>query len=521
MKAVFAKFLQITIVTLVGSFILTSFYQHQLLLDSGKNQSSNTISIKEFKRQENVDRINLIANHDEKGQNNIETEGNVIVSGTAKSREKGAEKSVTRTRFDEELLAKGSEGSQIKTTVSAKRSKGVRENISPTDAYDPKIYDKTMDLVTKSFSNETTGGQYFSQGFWGGFVNQYQMFTAMMILAEEGKHRQLLLESIRWKDTHGTKAHVRHELLFDVVHWNSFYPVLPRFVRHDPVLHSDVSVDIMAKKYHYKRFIKWKDGKEAIENATNVFPLGLFDSQYSNKYGGYTRDVRERKKERKEWDKVMTDGAFRPHPEMQMLIDKYLDNVEDDDDNVLVNGIQRDSSNYIMLHARIEPDMQQHPMCLDRKVTNLTDILASIQEHFPKPPAEKLILALDRRVLENGADDPENTNELQKYNLKVLNEIGKTGLWGGRVRVMEAGVSFVETSGHPVYTTYPNLVGSIVDFFLAQNAKMFIGTEVSSWSNAVIRYRFYKNRMQNYVYRPGEIVWDTPEDTPFPQVFFC
>ena len=48
------------------------------------------------------------------------------------------------------------------------------------------------------------------------------------------------------------------------------------------------------------------------------------------------------------------------------------------------------------------------------------------------------MLALDRRLLERGIDDPKNTNELQMYNLKVLNEIIKNGLWGGRVEVLEA-----------------------------------------------------------------------------------
>lgn len=507
MRVAFGKKLQITLsVVLVTSFIFTSFYQRQLLLDSGKHQTPDNISLKEFKRAENVNGIIQIADHDKKGQNNMEIERNVGVSVEAIPREVASEKFVKERKIDESL-AKDSESSQVK-------------KLSSTDRYKPESYEKTFELVTKPFSNETTGGQYYGQGFWGGFVNQFQMLTALMILAEEGKHKQLLLESIRWKDTHGTKAHVRHELLFDVVYWNSFYPILPRFVRHDPVLHSDVSVDIMTKNYHYKPFIKWKQEKEAIENATNVFPLGIFDAQYSNKYGQYTRKVREKKRDRAEWDKVMTTGAFRPHPEIQILVDKYLDNWVEDDNNIL-RGIQDNSPDYIMLHARIEPDMQEHPVCKDRKVTNFTDILTSIQQHFPEPPAKQLILALDRRLLERGADDPKNTNELQKYNLKVLNEIVKNGLWGGRVKVMEAGITFVEKSNHPVYAVYPSLVGSIVDFFLAQNAKMFIGTEVSSWSNAVERYRFYKNNSQNYVYRPGEIVWNTPEGTNAPQVFFC
>ena len=514
MKSAFAKALQISVVTLVTTAILNTIHSHKLLHD----QSAEIISANEFIFPEKV------VSHVEKGHSNLKKDSKVKISEEAMAQKNGVENTVA-SRKVEESLAKVSEVSQRKETVSTKRNDGLKESkesISSTDRYDPKKYNEALKLVTKPLLNETTGGQFFRQGFWGGFVNQLHQYTAVVILAEEGKHKQILLESIRWRDNHGTRHHVRHEILFDVVHWNSFYPVLPRFVRHDPVLHSDVSVKdhLVGRGYISKPLIVWKEEHDAIENATNVFPLGLFDAQYSNRYGRYTRNIQEQKQEREDWDKAMTAGAFRPHPEMQKLVDRYLENrVEDDQDSV--SSMKGNSSDYIMLHARIEPDMQEHPPCKDKKVTNFTDILTSIQEYFPEPPAKKLILALDRRLLERGIDDPNNTNELQKYNLKVLNEIIKSGLWGGRVEVMEAGITFVERSNHPIYTKYPSLVGSIVDFFLAQNAKMFIGTEVSSWSNAVARYRLYSNSMNNYVYRPEGVVRITPEGTKVSQVFLC
>ena len=400
---------------------------------------------------------------------------------------------------------------------SGGRKKGKDITAAKKGVYNKETYEQTLEAVSKPFKNETTGAQYFSQGFWGGFVNQYQMFAAIMILAEEGNHKQILLESIRWRDNHGTKQHLRHEVFFDVVHWNSFYPVVPRLVRHDPVAHSDVSVTVR----HDKPIIGWKEGNEAINNATNVFPLGLFDAQYSNKYGQYTRGISERGKPMAEWDKVMTATAFRPHPELQMLIDSYFSITNISQANGFASKPQGSSLDYIMLHARIEPDMQMHPVCKDKKVTNFTDILTSIQNHFPEPPAEKLILALDRRLLERGIDDPKNTNVLQKHNLNVLNEIIKSGLWGGRVKVMEAGVIFAEQSRHPIYSKFPSLTGSIVDFFLAQNARVFIGTEVSTWSTAAIRYRFYKSNLLNYAYRPGEVFNVTPVGTKSPPGFRC
>ena len=34
-----------------------------------------------------------------------------------------------------------------------------------------------------------------------------------------------------------------------------------------------------------------------------------------------------------------------------------------------------EDENLMVLHARIEPDMQRHLVCADKKVTNFTDIL--------------------------------------------------------------------------------------------------------------------------------------------------
>lgn len=385
--------------------------------------------------------------------------------------------------------------------------------------YNKEEYTNQLEMITKPFANETTGAQFYKQGFWGGFVNQLQKFVGLMILAHEQNHKQILLPSIRWRDQHGSLAHLRHELLFDVVHWNSFYPILPRFVTHDPVLHSDVGIEIMSRQYYWKPKILWKETKEAIENATNVFPLGLFDAQYSNKYGQYTRDITERGYPRDEWEIVMTATALRPHPEVQQLVDNYLDTFSKQIERA--KNQESGSSDYMLLHARVEPDMQVHTPCQDKKVTNFTDILTSIQDHFSEPPANNLILALDRGLLEKGVDDPKNTNELQKYNLKVLNEVVTNGLWGGRVKVLEAGRTFMEKSGHPYYGRFPSLMGSIVDFFLAQNSKVFIGTEVSSWSNAVTRFRFYNNKKQNYVYRPGNVIQDTLDDLKAPHPFLC
>jgi hypothetical protein len=86
----------------------------------------------------------------------------------------------------------------------------------------------------------------------------------------------------------------------------------------------------------------------------------------------------------------MLQGAMRPHPNFQAIIDRLL----------AESGLEK-GSHYMTLHARVEPDMQRHPMCVDKKVLNLTDIFDFIQKKWQdKPPVSLIFMPVNRQILE-------------------------------------------------------------------------------------------------------------------------
>mmetsp|Transcript_45094 Transcript_45094/g.54638 ORF Transcript_45094/g.54638 Transcript_45094/m.54638 type:complete len:115 (+) Transcript_45094:3-347(+) len=107
-------------------------------------------------------------------------------------------------------------------------------------------------------------------------------------------------------------------------------------------------------------------------------------------------------------------------------------------------------------------------------------------------------------------------NWLAVDNLNTLNDAVSNGLWGGRVTVFEFGVEAVRY--HPVAGMFPTVTAAMMDYFLAVDAVVFIGTEVSSWSADVAKTRFYLGNRENYKYVPWEIDLWTKDRAP---AFVC
>ena len=165
--------------------------------------------------------------------------------------------------------------------------------------------------------------------------------------------------------------------------------------------------------------------------------------------------------------------------------------------------------------------MFKHDICLDKKVTNLTDIIQSLEEKFPEPPTSKMFLLLNKGILEKEVADKEVHNEMAIHNLEVLQNLLENGLWGGKVTVVQAGTELAKRSNHPIYSKYFSLSGSIIDFFLALEADIFVGTEVSSFSVDVEIARFYRGRKENYHYIPRGFELTTPPEAKLPPRFKC
>lgn len=374
--------------------------------------------------------------------------------------------------------------------------------------FDINIYEKQRKEALKPFSNVTTVA--YPHGPFGGFRNQYMTFTGIMLMMNAANHSQIIVESIKWKDLFGTNQRLRHDLFFDVVHWNRFYPTLPRFVQYESNANAYSDIQFSGK-IDVTPSLRWNVPDPF--QATNPLAIGERGLQAQNQYKQYVKKVVEGLEQRNPVDLMMLQGAFRPHPALQEIIDGFL---ESDADGGIVG------SKYMVLHARIEPDMQKHTMCLDKKTTNLTDIIRSLEAKFQKPPpVSKILLILNRDILEQEVANKEVENEMAHYNLQALNDLIENGLWNGKVKAVEAGVRLAKRSGHPIYSKYYSLSGSIIDFFLAVQSDIFVGTEVSSFSVDVEITRFYRGRKENYHYLPNKIEMTTPPDASFPPRFQC
>jgi hypothetical protein len=340
---------------------------------------------------------------------------------------------------------------------------------------------------------------YFERAFYSGFRNEGMVFTAFVMYAVENNFTQILLPTIRWKDLYGTNRTVPHEKLFDVIHWNSLYPALPRFVSYDPVAHRELE---NSKK------MRWVIS-DPEKNATRPFAYGRYP-RLMNKYKHYTRRIR-RARENPSLNPVdlsMMRGAFRPHPDLQQHIQRLGGSMDD----------QTSDGSYMALHARVEPDMQHHPVCRDKKVINLQAIFDSMKTQFPEPPASKLFIAINRPMLEKEGSNSDGKNQVAVENLAVLNRASVEGLWDGRVKVFEAGMPSIKNTR---FEAYPGISGAAVDYFLAVGAKIFVGTAVSTFSTDLIAARFYRGNKSNYHYSPMGLRLVTTQNSTVPPRFQC
>jgi hypothetical protein len=460
---------------------------------------------------------------------------------------------------------------------------------------------------TIPWSNCTTLAFYEGR-LRSGFRNQIMAFVILILEANhptKGKqqhstpHGQFLLRSLGQKDTYGTNSFIPFASLWDVPHWNSHYPRLPRLVDYDPILHSQFNFD-NARWYRTPTFANTTN-TTSINTTVDDFssaptriltpPAGWFGTyglfatpkpqrphgygfqhklmaaytHYAKGKGRYTilsndntTTTTAKSSRRNPAEILMLQGAMRPHPDLQAILDRLLirasllqpnestatsnyDDVGNDGSSTV--PLQLD---YMTLHARVEPDMQKHKVCRDKKVLNLTDIFEFIQAKWKDPPVSTIFMPINRQYLElegdiyNQANSSRNGNgakmnlpgaEKKKKrksgqqinwiaveNLKALNRARDEGLWSGRAQVLEFGASALEGTS---YADKPSTAGAMVNFFIGVPAKIFIGTEVSSFSHDLVATRFFRGYSENYKYLPSGLHDWTPRGTVDPPGFAC
>ena len=152
-------------------------------------------------------------------------------------------------------------------------------------------------------------------------------------------------------------------------------------------------------------------------------------------------------------------------------------------------------------------------VCRDIKVLALQDIVDMIESKWPEPPVDAVFLPINRQYLEEEGTLPSDYHKNDtKHNAKTINWVAVRnlellnrltnhngdnnrdgnytgGLWNGNVPVVEFGSEALRGT---VYEHRPSLSGSILNYFLALDADIFVGTEVSSFSHDVLGARFYR-----------------------------
>ena len=157
-------------------------------------------------------------------------------------------------------------------------------------------------------------------------------------------------------------------------------------------------------------------------------------------------------------------------------------------------------------------------------MSNMTAIINMIYEKFPEPPVSTVLIQFNRADFEveekiKRRGDP--IHDLLLNNFKEINQLVQQGMWGGKVRVVEAGSKMVEEAGNPFYTRYSAVTGGIINLFLAIESNIFIGTEISTYSASAVNGRFYREQRENYFYHPDGLYWITPENRTKPYRFSC
>ena len=392
---------------------------------------------------------------------------------------------------------------------------------------------------TEPWTNVTTC-VFQIQSLIAGLKNQ-QMVVASVLMAAMTRYGcgQVLLSSARHKDTYGSEKPISHEALFDVPHFNSYYPQVPRFVRCDPEIHQDFNCD----KSKFRDDVNSTTTIEISMQQNHAFGLYKRYSQLTGK-GGLAEPGK-----RHPADLAILQGAERIHPWLLEIVESLLaktfgikdDNFNYDDDSKKKNI----GDMYFTLHPRIEPDMMAHPLCRGKKFMNLTRIFEVLEQDFPNPPAPFLFIPVNRQYIEmkanpndsrlkQYADDPNHILNIE--NLQTLNRAVTEGIYGGRVKAFEFGANVLK--GTP-YEERPSITGSLLNYHVALHGKVFVGTEISTYSTDVMATRFYRNRLENYKYLPegaplkgnkygtdpsatrdGIFRW-TDETTVQPQSFSC
>ena len=204
--------------------------------------------------------------------------------------------------------------------------------------------------------------------------------------------------------------------------------------------------------------------------------------------------------------------------------------------DVLKSCIGSESTKYIGVHLRVEPDMLEHP-CSKRMdmETNVTKIFNDIDNfltkssYYDKNAMEAISIATNRKALEAHIPYKSAYKNVIKENLKTLNKFTKSGtmqhnIGGKGMSVFECGKPHLDKyfANHPDERKYDYgvFLDMVLNFEMLVESDIFIGVHGSSFSNDVWYTRYYRGKgSANFEYTKEGIVHLGNEGIPRP--FAC
>lgn len=188
------------------------------------------------------------------------------------------------------------------------------------------------------------------------------------------------------------------------------------------------------------------------------------------------------------------------------------------------------SSSYLALHARIEVDMMIHK-CGKQMEKNLTKIFHMVDDfvqhsnsHNKKQqPIQGVFVAVSRAgMLEPTKNVEVSQTAHDNYKMLLSRSVSSTSTThatrthssDGQPSVFECGEVWMDAwyakqqrqhSSQP-QNVYGSILPSLINFYVATQAQVFVGVSKSSWSTDVWTTRYYQGKGDgNYQYTPGGI----------------
>ncbi len=362
-----------------------------------------------------------------------------------------------------------------------------------------------------------------------GFCNQLWRFTGFIFLAAKNNCSFVLIENMYWKDTHGTNKFIPHDFFFDVDHWNNFHQDLPSFTAFNSDLDIDISplpskkLTILSQSnetyfYNYRPRLKYNN--EYWKNSTKPVPIAHVNPKQSLNIFKQTMksiSVGRHPQPNENLYRFILSGALQPHPYLEEIVQQTL-------------RILKDENGFMTIHMRTEPDMlkQQH-ICSSKRVSSVKYITKLIYDAYPEPPVKSILLPVALDIMEKMEQNTFNksTNILSKIellnrqNLAEIRKLQAYGMYDGKVKVFLAGSRIVEEISEPYYSKFKVFTGSVLNYYIAIESKIFVGTETSSWSSSISNARLFRGHLENYFFDTNGLHHITPYNDSKPHRFIC